>query len=81
MNVSIHEVAEIRAEANSAILPSGQVHYWQSLVFLDAQGETLGRVVLHLDQPGVALPVGGQPPYWGMDLTKPLVTQSEGPAF
>jgi hypothetical protein len=81
MDVTILNVAEIRAEANSGILPNGRPHYWQALVLLDAQGNDLGRITLHLDSPEVALPVGDQPPYWGIDLTKPLAAQLEGPAF
>lgn len=71
MEVSIHEVAEIRVEANSAILPGGEPHYWQVLVMLSKDGRDMGRVTLHLDEPAVALPVGDQPPYWGIDLAKP----------
>ena len=81
MYVDIHEVAEIRIEANSGILPEGQAHYWQSLVLLDSEGGFLGQVTLHLKQPEAALPVGDQPPYWGVDLTKPLAPQLEEPAF
>lgn len=81
MNVSFYEVAEIRVEANSSILPAGRPHYWQSLVLLDAQGRDLGRVTLHLDSPGVALPIGSQPPYWGIDLEKPLALVEGKPPF
>ncbi len=72
MEFSIHRVAEIRVEADSSILPNGQPVYWQVLLFLNKEGEVLGRAVLYLDAPAVALPVGGQPPYWGIDPTKPL---------
>lgn len=81
MDVTILDVSEIRVEANSGILPNGRPHYWQALVLLDAQGRNLGRVTLHLDSPGVALPVGSQPPYWGIDLDKPLALVEGKPPF
>jgi len=72
MKLSVQHIAEIRVHADSTILASGRPAYWQTLLLLDKEGRELGRVVLHLDAPGVALPVGDQPPYWGIDPSQPL---------
>lgn len=72
MDVTFHKVAEIRVEANSALLSEGEPHYWQTFVLIGPDGRDVGRVTLFLEDQGAALPIGDQPPYWGIDPGKPL---------
>ncbi|MES9902791.1 MAG: hypothetical protein ABW168_08920 [Sedimenticola sp.] len=81
MEFSVHGVAEIRVEADSSILTGGRPVYWQTMLFLNEEGEVLGRAVLHLVAPAVALPIGHQPPYWGVDPSKPLSLVDGNPPF
>ena len=76
--ISILDVHKIRVSANCGLLDDGGMCHWQALVFLDEQGRELGEVVLYLDGPDAALPVGDQPPYWGADAGMPVA--ADGPA-
>ncbi|MCP3867752.1 MAG: hypothetical protein GY703_06590 [Gammaproteobacteria bacterium] len=69
--VSVHDVQRIDVSANSVIRDNGEPLYWQSLTFLDGKGQELGKVTVFLESPEAALPVGDQPPYWGLDLSEP----------
>jgi hypothetical protein len=73
---SAHSVNRIAVNANSALGESGSVYWWQELDLFDEADRKIGRVVLFLTRPDVALPVGDQPPYWGMDLSKPLAMEN-----
>lgn len=72
MDITIHQVAEIRVEANSSVLPDCEPVYWQTFVLIGTDGRDVGRITLFLEDQGAALPVGDQPPYWGIDPSKPL---------
>jgi hypothetical protein len=79
LQVSVYQVARIEVSANGAPLSDGSqtMCWWQELQLFDGSDALIGRVVLHLKSPDVALPVGDQPPYWGVDpisanLTAPL---------
>ncbi|MCB1881727.1 MAG: hypothetical protein KDI54_17025 [Gammaproteobacteria bacterium] len=66
--VNVHDVQQIQVSANSAVMNSGELIYWQSLVFLGREGLELGKVTVFLEDPAAALPIGDQPPYWGNEL-------------
>jgi len=70
--VSIHSVAGIQVSVDSSVTESGKPIYWQTLIFMDHQNQPLGEVMIFLESPAAALPCGDQPPYWGMDPSKPL---------
>lgn len=70
--VSVHGIEQIEVTANAMLRDDGSPLYWQELRFRDGSGLSLGRVTLFLERPEVALPVGSLPPYWGLDLGKPL---------
>jgi hypothetical protein len=77
--LSIHNVSKIRVEAHSSLCAElCRTVYWQVLTLLDSEDRELGKVVLHLTGPGAALPLGDQPPYWGLDLTKPAALFEDG---
>ena len=66
--ISWHDVNRIQVSANGAALPNNQgMCWWQELELFDPDEVLIGRIVLHLKRPEVALPVGDQPPYWGID--------------
>ena len=69
LQVSVYQVARIVVSANGAPLSDGSqtMCWWQELQLFDGGDALIGRVVLHLTRPEVALPVGDQPPYWGVD--------------
>ncbi|AFL72631.1 hypothetical protein [Thiocystis violascens] len=69
MQVSWYRVERIQVSANGALLSDGSqtMCWWQELELFDPQDALIGRIVLHLTSPKVALPVGEQPPYWGID--------------
>ena len=69
MQVSLYRVERIEVSANGAPLSDGSqtMCWWQELQLYDCDDALIGRVVLHLTSPEVALPVGDQPPYWGVD--------------
>ena len=71
ISISIHQVARIDVTAVACPMEPNITAWWQTLTFFDQEGEKLGEVVAFLESPGAALPIGDQPPYWGMDLTKP----------
>jgi len=71
IKLSIYSVGRIAIKADSAVGDSGVIR-WQRLEFFDRLGSRLGEVVLFLDRAEVALPLGDQPPYWGVDGVKPL---------
>ena len=78
---SVHGVHEIRVSADCRPREGGGMNHWQQLVFFDASGHMVGEVVLFLDSPEVALPLGDQPPYWGIDPSKPLEVVDGQPPF
>ncbi|NCA72759.1 MAG: hypothetical protein EOM91_22430 [Sphingobacteriia bacterium] len=67
----VHDVDHIEVTAATAPRDGGFVCWWQTLTFFDRDGVQLGEVVAFLKRPEAALPIGDQPPYWGMDLSKP----------
>jgi hypothetical protein len=71
--INVHSVSKILVVAESTISNDGKPLYWQDLVFLRSDGLELGRVTAYLESPEAALPVGDQPPYWGIDQSKALV--------
>jgi hypothetical protein len=71
LSISVHQVARIEVSAVTSPLDRDITSWWQILTFFDQQGEKLGELVAFLESPDVALPIGDQPPYWGMDLNKP----------
>jgi hypothetical protein len=79
----VHRVSKIQVSADSAPVDyddGRRSAYWQTLVFLDDEDRELGTVTLFLANPEVALPVGDQPPYWGIDPSKALmVIDGEAP--
>jgi hypothetical protein len=78
--VRIHDVHNITVSADSMITKEGRPLYWQDLDFFDDKGGLLGTVTLFLASPEAALPVGDQPPYWGVDPSKALmVIDGEAP--
>jgi hypothetical protein len=73
---AVHNVSKIQVEVNSAPVDYADWRrsaYWQTLVLLDDDGRQLGKVVLFLTSPDVALPVGDEPPYWGVDPCRAMV--------
>lgn len=78
--VSIHGIARIEVAADALLRDDGEPAYWQELRFYDAEDVSLGLVTLFLARPGVALPVGSLPPYWGLDITKPVELGMDGEA-
>lgn len=71
LSISVHHVARIEVSAVTCPLERNITSWWQILTFFNQEGEKLGEVVAFLEGPRAALPIGDQPPYWGMDLTKP----------
>lgn len=71
LSISIHQVARIEVSAVTCPMGRDITSWWQILTFFDQQGAKLGELVAFLESPDAALPIGDQPPYWGMDLTKP----------
>jgi hypothetical protein len=69
MQVSLYQVERIEVSANGAPMSDGsqRMCWWQELALYDRDDALIGRVVLHLTSPEVALPVGDQPPYWGVN--------------
>ena len=69
MQASWHQVDRIVVTANGAPLSEGShsMCWWQALELFDRDDALIGRIVLHLTSPEVALPIGEQPPYWGID--------------
>ena len=69
MQVNWYQVERIAVSANGAPLSDGSqtMCWWQELQLYDCDDALIGRIVLHLTGPEVALPVGDQPPYWGVD--------------
>lgn len=67
--LNVHHVARVQVAANGSPLADSQqlMHWWQSLRFFDQHGEELGEITLHLADFTAALPIGDQPPYWGID--------------
>jgi len=78
---SVHNVREIRVSADAVPIEGQGMAYWQRLSFLDAGGRKLGEVVLFLDGPDAALPLGDQPPYWGIESGRPPATVDGGSPF
>ena len=79
--VSVHDVQQIQVSADSTIQSSGKPLYWQRLVFIGRDGQELGQVTVFLESPEAAMPVGEQPPYWGLDPSKPLMAVDGSPPF
>jgi hypothetical protein len=79
--VNVHGVSRIEVSADSTINEEGKPLYWQELTFHNAEGVALGTVTLFLDEPEAALPVGDQPPYWGIDPTRPVMVVDEESPF
>lgn len=71
-SISIHGVDRIKVSAASCPSEAGLMCWWQTLKFFDRQGGELGELVAFLERPEAAIPVGDQPPYWGLDLRQPL---------
>jgi hypothetical protein len=72
----VHRVSKIQVSVDSAPVDfedGRRIAYWQTLVLLDDEGRELGKVTAFLTSPEVALPVGDEPPYWGIDQSKALV--------
>ena len=69
MQVSLYRVERIEVRANGAPMSDGSqtMCWWQELQLFDGDDALIGRIVLHLSRPEVALPIGEQPPYWGID--------------
>ncbi len=69
IHVSLFAVSRIKVTANGCALaqPDTGMHWWQELELFDDRDAVIGRIVLHLARAEVALPVGDQPPYWGVD--------------
>jgi hypothetical protein len=67
--IGVHDVARIEVAANGSPVATAQgpMHWWQSLRFFDHHGAQLGEITLHLADAAVALPLGAQPSYWGID--------------
>lgn len=80
-SVSIHSVAAIQASANSSVTEEGKTIYWQTLTFTNAEDKQLGEVTLFFENPEAALPIGDQPPYWGIDPSKVLAMVDGQPPF
>jgi hypothetical protein len=68
---SIHDVDRIEVSAATAPIAGGLVCWWQTVKFFDSDGAEIGEVVVFLKRPEAAIPTGDQPPYWGMDVSKP----------
>jgi hypothetical protein len=71
--IGVHDVARVDVSANGGVLeraPS-EMHWWQQLRFYDPHGAQLGEITLHLADCTAALPIGDQPPYWGIDVNCP----------
>lgn len=72
-HLNVHDVARVDVSAHGRVLdrtPS-EMHWWQQLRFYDPQGEPLGEITLHLADCAAALPIGDQPPYWGLEVNCP----------
>ena len=80
-SVSVHDVAAIAVSANSRLREDGSVCYWQDLSFFDGEGLPVGTLTLFLARPEAALPVGDQPPYWGVDPRSALAVMDGEPPF
>ena len=50
----------------------GSEQTFNTSVLIGPDGRDVGRVTLFLEDQGAALPIGDQPPYWGIDPGKPL---------
>jgi hypothetical protein len=82
MQVSLFAVSRIKVTANGCALapPRLGMHWWQELELFDDRETVIGRIVLHLVRAEVALPVGDQPPYWGIDPQRiPAAMDGESP--
>lgn len=82
--ISLFDVARIEIRASGACSPvdQNQVYWWQTLKMLNSRGETIGEVTLHLADATVALPLGEQPPYFGIDPRRlPVVMEGEVAPF
>lgn len=77
---SVHNVDRITVCASTVPSDDGKTYWWQTMRFFDCDNNEIGKVVVFLDRPDAALPVGDQPPYWGMDLNKPALLSADGEA-
>ena len=72
-HLNIHDVARVDISADGCSLQGKptEMHWWQRLEFFDHHGVRLGEITLHLAHINAALPLGDQPPYWGIDPRYP----------
>lgn len=68
-HVSLFSVQKIRVVGHGG--PSeflnGAMRWWQTIDVYDAENNLIGSITLHLNSADAALPIGEQPPYWGID--------------
>ncbi len=66
--LSLHGVSRmaLRADGHALVAGESAMHWWQVLALYDREGMLIGEITLHLTNPEAALPMGEQPPYWGM---------------
>lgn len=83
LSINVHDVAKIQVSADGRPFEhQGHMHWWQSLLLFDRHDTLIGEITLHLHHPEVALPVGDQPPYWGLDPQRqPLVIEADEVPF
>lgn len=66
--VTFHQVSRMVVEANGRPAgDTGKMMWWQTIRLFGSKQEQLGEITLHLADPGAALPIGDQPPYFGTD--------------
>ena len=71
-HIGIHDVARIAVSSDGRPLyAQGDMHWWQTVRLYNREGQEIGEITLHLTGAHVALPVGEQPPYWGIDPRQP----------
>lgn len=81
-HLNVHQVARVDISADGCLLEGRpkEMHWWQRLEFFDDQGTRLGELTLHLANFDAALPLGGQPPYWGINPQSPALAMLDGEA-
>ena len=65
---SVRNVSEIRISTDSGAMHGGDLMCRQTLGLFDADGNSLGKVVLYLDDPDMALQVDTRLPSMGCGL-------------
>jgi hypothetical protein len=76
---SAHFVNRIEVKADSAPCDTGSLCWWQEISLFNDSDQRIGRVVIFLTRPDVALPIGDQPPYWEV-TTNPPAQMMDGEA-